>query len=91
LSDTLGRPIVLQVTAGNVSDITMAEALLAEIKECRHVLADKGYDSDKLRKTIRSKGGEACHPRPKITEKGDPLRQTPVQIPMDGRGRILRA
>lgn len=42
LSDTLGRPVALKVTAGNISDITMAEALLAEVNDCRYVLADKG-------------------------------------------------
>jgi transposase len=56
LSDTLGRPIVHKVTAGNVADIKMAEALLAEVGDCRHVLADKGYDSDALRIQIRNKG-----------------------------------
>ena len=62
LSDTLGRPIVLKVTAGNVSDVTMAEALLAEVDDCRHVLADKGYDSDKLRTAIRAKGAKPVIP-----------------------------
>lgn len=62
LSDTLGRPVVLKVTAGNVSDVTMAEALLAEVDGCRHVLADKGYDSDKLRNTIRAKGAKPVIP-----------------------------
>ena len=36
LSDTLGRPVVLKVTAGNIPDITMAEDLLAEVDTCRH-------------------------------------------------------
>ena len=54
--------MVLTVTAGNVSDITMAEALLAEIEGCRYVLADKGYDSDKLRTTIRAKGATPVIP-----------------------------
>jgi Transposase DDE domain len=40
LTDTLGRPVALHVTAGNVSDITMAETLLAEIDDCRYVLMD---------------------------------------------------
>jgi transposase len=62
LSDTLGRPIGLKVTAGNVSDITMAEELLAEVDGCRHVLADKGYDSDKLRTAIRAKGATPVIP-----------------------------
>jgi len=62
LSDTLGRPIVLKVTAGNVSDITMAEALLAEVDDCRYVLADKGYDSDKEPSVIRDKGAKPVIP-----------------------------
>ncbi|QLH40022.1 MAG: IS5 family transposase [Defluviicoccus sp.] len=62
LSDTLGRPVVLKVTAGTVSDITMAEDLLAEVDTCRHILADKGYDSDTLRTVIRNKGATPVIP-----------------------------
>ena len=62
LSDTLGRPIVLKVTAGNVSDIKMADALLAEVEGCRYVLADKGYDSDPLRSLIRDRGAKPVIP-----------------------------
>lgn len=40
----------------------MAEALLAEVDGCRYVLADKGYDSDKLRSTIRDKGAKPVIP-----------------------------
>ncbi len=69
LSDTLGRPVVLTVTAGNVSDIKMADALLAEVRACKHVLADKGYDSDKLRAIIRSKGAKPVIPGRKSRKK----------------------
>ena len=62
VSDTLGRPIVIKVTAGNVSDIKQADALLAEVEGVRHVLADKGYDSDKLRASIREKGAKPVIP-----------------------------
>ena len=61
--------MVLKVTAGTVSDITMAEDLLAEVDTCRHVLADKGDDSDTLRTVIRNKGttpvipGRRCRKR----------------------------
>lgn len=51
-------PVVLKVTAGNIPDITMAGDLLAEVDSCRHVLADKGYDSDALRTAIRDKGAK---------------------------------
>ena len=40
----------------------MADALLAEVDGCRYVLADKGYDSDKLRKSIRDKGAKPVIP-----------------------------
>ena len=62
MSDTLGRPIVLKLTAGNVSDIKMADALLAEVDGCQYVLADKGYDADALRTTIRAKGAKPVIP-----------------------------
>jgi transposase len=54
--------VVLKVTAGNVADIAMAETLLAEVKGCRHFLADKGYDSDKLRTLICDKGARPVIP-----------------------------
>lgn len=40
----------------------MAEALLAEVDDCRYVLADKGYDWDKLRSVIRDKGAKPVIP-----------------------------
>ncbi|GGE89645.1 hypothetical protein GCM10011317_53220 [Niveispirillum cyanobacteriorum] len=69
LTDTLGRPVALHVTAGNVSDITMAETLLAEVDDCRYVLADKGYDSDKLRTKIKEKGAKPVIPGRKSRKK----------------------
>jgi transposase len=62
LSDTPGRPVVLKVTAGNVADIAMAETFPGEVKGCCHVLADKRYDSDKLRAAIRDKGARPVIP-----------------------------
>jgi transposase len=43
----------LILTAGNVSDITVAPLLLAAAKGARYLLADKAYDADKLRKFLR--------------------------------------
>ena len=70
---SLGRPVVIKVTAGNVSDVKMADALLAEVSNCRYVLADKGYDSDRLRKLIRDKGAKTCNPGQKSPQEEDPL------------------
>jgi transposase len=53
LTDVVGRPFKLMVTPGNVSDVTVAPHLLAGVRGARYVLADKGYDADTLRRTVR--------------------------------------
>lgn len=54
LTDTIGRPFRLRLTAGNISDITAAPNLLANLAGAKHLLADKGYDADKLRQALRA-------------------------------------
>jgi len=56
LTDTIGRPFALTLTPGNVSDITVAPTLLARATGARYVLADKGYDADALRRSLRQAG-----------------------------------
>lgn len=56
LTDVIGRPFALILTPGNVSDITVAPALLARAPHARYVLADKGYDADALRHSLRQGG-----------------------------------
>jgi IS5 family transposase len=41
------------LTAGNVSDIKAALALLERAGRMRYLLADKGYDADRLRRSLR--------------------------------------
>jgi transposase len=59
LTDTIGRPFRLRLTAGNVSDIKAAPSLLGNLAGAKHLLADKGYDADHLRQTLR---GERIRP-----------------------------
>lgn len=67
--DSLGNPLRFILTAGQRHDITQAEALIANYK-VDYVLADKGYDSDKLRQQIKAVGAEAViPPRLNRTEK----------------------
>jgi transposase len=68
LTDVVGRPIALTLTPGNVSDITVAPALLARAGGARYVLADKGYDADTLRRTLRQAGAVPVIPG-RITRK----------------------
>lgn len=56
LTDVLGRPYALMLTAGNVSDVKAAPALLERAGRMRYLLGDKGYDANSLRKTLRENG-----------------------------------
>ncbi|EGO61711.1 transposase IS4 family protein [Acetonema longum DSM 6540] len=58
--DALGNPLRFLLTGGQVSDFLMAEPLL-QGQKLSTVLADKGYDSDKLVAFIEH-GGEAIIP-----------------------------
>ena len=44
------------LTAGNVSDVTAAPALLERAGRMRYLLGDKGYDADRLRRSPRDAG-----------------------------------
>ena len=46
----------LMLTAGNVSDVKAAPALLERAGRIRYLLADKGYDADNLRRWLRDAG-----------------------------------
>jgi transposase len=59
--DALGNPVRLIVTAGQVADVTQGEALISGL-DAEHVIADKGYDSNKLVAAIEAAGSEAVIP-----------------------------
>jgi transposase len=56
-----GQPVKLHLTEGERHDVTCAEILLEDL-EAKNVIADKGYDSDPLRKRIRSGGAKPVIP-----------------------------
>jgi transposase len=56
LTDVLGRPAVIRLTPGNVSDIRVADDLIEAAGPVRHLIADRGYDANRLRHTLRSTG-----------------------------------
>lgn len=61
LCDALGNPVRFVVTPGQRSEVTQAEALLSGL-DAEAVIADKGYDSDRLIAQIVSSGAEAVIP-----------------------------
>jgi len=44
------------LTTGNVSDVKAAPALLERAGPMRYLLGDKGYDANRLRKSLRESG-----------------------------------
>ncbi|WP_156912059.1 IS5 family transposase [Kaistia adipata] len=59
LVDDRGRPCVLLLSAGNINDISMAEALIQAAGPIRLLLADKGYDANHLRRRLAAQSTEA--------------------------------
>lgn len=60
-TDALGRPLRFILTAGQKGDVPQAEALVRGFR-ASHVLADKAYDSNALRKFIADMGAQAVIP-----------------------------
>ncbi len=59
--DALGNPLQFQLTAGQVHDITQAEALLLSAP-IEYVIADKGYDAEAFVQVIRERGAVSIIP-----------------------------
>lgn len=54
--DAKGRPVRLLISPGEAHDATCAEALLDGLQTRAIVIADKGYDADRVRAHIRAQG-----------------------------------
>jgi transposase len=53
----IGRPAVIHLTPGNASDVKAAPDVIAGIPgRLRRLVADRGYDADELRRSLRSAG-----------------------------------
>ena len=56
MTDLLGRPVAIHLTAGNVADVRAAPEVLAKAGRPRRLIADRGYDADALRRRLREQG-----------------------------------
>ncbi|MDV6344062.1 IS5 family transposase [Nitrosomonas sp. Is37] len=56
VTDGKGRPRVMLLTPGQVSDHKAAQACLAAMPPSKELLADKGYDSKALREWLAQRG-----------------------------------
>ena len=60
--DGMGRPIILLLTEGQMSDHKGAILLFSALPRAKELLADKGYDSDWFRAALIAQGTTPCIP-----------------------------
>jgi transposase len=66
--DGEGRPIVMMLTEGQMSDHKGAALLFDALPNAKELLGDKGYDSDWFRAALAARGITPCIP-PKSNRK----------------------
>lgn len=72
--DGQGRPVVLLLSEGQMNDHKGARLLLPALPAARELLADRGYDSDRFRATLKCRGITPCIP---------PVKGRRVALPYD--------
>jgi len=54
--DGLGRPLVMLLSEGQMSDFKGAALMLPAVPKARELLGDKGYDADWFRAALADRG-----------------------------------
>ena len=60
--DGLGRPLILLLSEGQMSDYKGAALMLKALPDAKELLGDKGYDADWFRQALSERGITACIP-----------------------------
>ncbi|MCO2887013.1 IS5-like element ISPa67 family transposase, partial [Pseudomonas aeruginosa] len=69
--DAHGLPIEFEITGGQINDCTQARALISKLPRAETIVADKGYDSEKVREQIERQGAKPVIPRKRNSVKGN--------------------
>lgn len=69
--DAHGLPVAFRLTGGNVNDSTEAPCLIAQLPSGEAIVADKGYDSERIREQIEDQGARPVIPRKRNSIKGN--------------------
>ena len=64
-------PSSLKLRGGQINDCTQAPALFAKLPEAETIVADKGYDSERVRQQVEQQGAKAVIPRKRNSVKGN--------------------
>ena len=70
--DESGKPLILLLSEGQMSDYKGARHIVQALPAARYMLADRGYDANWFRQTLRERGIEPCIPSKKN-------RNTPIE------------
>ena len=60
--DGRGRPLVMLLSEGQMSDFKGAALMLEALPKAKALLGDRGYDADWLRQALAARGITACIP-----------------------------
>lgn len=71
-ADSHGNPIDFKITGGEVHDAKVANQLIDMLDEAEYFIADKGYDSDKIRAQATQKEIKPVIPRRRNSTKTNP-------------------
>lgn len=69
--DAYGLPIEFEITGGQINDCTQAPSLIAKLDRAEAIIADKGYDSEKIRTQVERQGAKVVIPRKRNSLKGN--------------------
>lgn len=62
MTDGHGRPVILELSEGQMSDHKGAARVMSRLPKAAELLADRGYDSDWFRAALIEKGITPCIP-----------------------------
>lgn len=68
---SFGLPVVFDITGGQVADCMAAPELIVQVSQADSVVADKGYDSEKIRQQIEAQDSQPVIPRRRNSVKGN--------------------
>lgn len=70
--DAPGLSVAFEITGGDINDCTAAPELIAQLPSVEVIVADKGYDSERIREQIETQGARPVIPRKRNSIKGNP-------------------
>ena len=75
VTDGDGRPVVMMLSEGQMSDHKGAKMLLDHLPHSDILLADRGYDCDRFRAALQAKAIEPCIPPRRNRKSPSPYHQ----------------